>query len=311
MSFLYVEGSTTVKNIVLSLSTELIQYDKWNLIYPQKSKDISNVAILTTVTSKNENKNFFLKIRKSAFSNTSIYLSIGDKLNEDGTDLDINRSSAESKFSWYRDNDALLLGDWLPVSYWISFNNDFVNLVLQGDPSPDLPPYNNYLISYAYIGMLESYEGADNDSDFNFGLTVSSNEFPKPEQYPKKFGNRTGTGITDITMVGTRTGTPYQAHDISFHTTNETMDKNFISASNWTHKYHFSEIVVTHAYDRERGKMQNVLIGDRSAIFHLDELIENKGEANERIYKMFNINAPYSIINNSPNVLYGIAIRKV
>lgn len=311
MSFLYVEGSTTVKNIVLSLATELIQYDKWNLIYPQKSKDISNVAILTTVTSKNKNKNFFLKIRKSDFSNTSIYLSIGDNLNEDGTDLDINRSSAESKFSWYRDNDALLLGDWLPVSYWISFNNDFVNLVLQGDPSPDLPPYNNYLISYAYIGMLESYEGADNDSDFNFGLTVSSNEFPKPEQYPKKFGNRTGTGITDITMVGTRTGTPYQAHDISFHTTNETMDKNFISASNWTHKYHFSEIVVTHAYDRERGKMQNVLIGDRSAIFHLDELIENKGESNERIYKMFNINAPYSIINNSPNVLYGIAIRKV
>lgn len=311
MSFLYVEGSTTVKNIVLSLATELIQYDKWNLIYPQKSKDISNVAILTTVTSKNKNKNFFLKIRKSDFSNTSIYLSMGDKLNENGTDLDINRSSAESKFSWYRDNDALLLGDWLPVSYWISFNNDFVNLVLQGDPSPDLPPYNNYLISYAYIGMLESYEGADDDSDFNFGITVSSNEFPKPEQYPKKFGNRTGTGITDITMVGTRTGTPYQAHDISFHTTNETMDKNFISASNWTHKYHFSEIVVTHAYDRERGKMQNVLIGDRSAIFHLDELIENKGESNERIYKMFNINAPYSIINNSPNVLYGIAIRKV
>ena len=76
------------------------------------------------------------------------------------------------------------------------------------------------------------------------------------------------------------------------------------------HKYHMSDIIIYHAYDRERGKLQNALIGDRSAIFHLDLLVIDKGKPEKKQYVMFNINAPYSILNNSANSLYGIALRK-
>ena len=76
-------------------------------------------------------------------------------------------------------------------------------MVLQGDPSPDMPPYENYLISYAYIGALTGYEGADEDTDYNFALTTSSDTFLEDGAFPKEFGNRNGTGVTDIIMVGT------------------------------------------------------------------------------------------------------------
>ena len=109
------------------------------------------------------------------------------------------------------------------------------------------------------------------------------------------------------------------------------MDKHFISVSQWTGTHHFSEVTIVHAYERERGKLRDVLIGDRSSIFHLDELISNKDkfdyrgalyncdknilekgqplDSKQKHWKMFNINAPYWLGNNSPNVHYGIAIR--
>lgn len=160
------------------------------------------------------------------------------------------------------------------------------------------------------IWQEESFEGADADDKYNFGLTVSSDVFFDEASMPDKYGKRTATCITDVGMLGTRTGTPLQAHLPKFSTNWEFADKNFITSSQWTHKYHMSDIIIFHAYDRERGKLQNVLIGDRSAIFHLDTLVIDKGKPEEKQYVMFNINAPYSILNNGPNVLYGIALRK-
>lgn len=310
MSFNYVEGVTTVKDIVKALAIDLTiaTQNKWTLKVPNTTGEITDSCILETTTSFK--KKFYLKITKPTNSLNHIMLQIGNKFNDDTQDLEEGKCSTTSKLSWYREAQDIYIGDWLPVQYWLSFKEDFINMVLQGDPSPDMPPYENYLISYAYIGALTGYEGADEDTDYNFALTTSSDTFLEDGAFPKEFGNRTGTGVTDIIMVGTRTGTPYQAHYPSFHTTNPTMDKNFIGASNWTHKYHMSEVVVTHAYDRERGKMQNVLVGDRSAIYHLDELIQDKGLDTEKTYKMFNINAPYNFLNNGPNVLYGIALRK-
>jgi hypothetical protein len=305
--FNWVEGTTKVSEIVKGMATDLSNASEngWELSHPTKISEVTDVAILKTTTSFS--KEFYLKIEKPSGSMNHMMLSIGTKLNDEGSDLAADKKSTAARFAWYRENSSLYLGDWLPIQYWMSFSKDFINLVIQGDPSPDEAPYNNYLISYAYIGAIESYEGGDEDRDYNFALTVSSD---KPPTFPKDFGNRTATAVTDIALVGTRTGTPYQAHYPAFHTTNPWMDKNFISGSAWTHKYHFSEVTVTHAYDRERGKLQNILIGDRSAIFHLDELIQDKGTADEKVYKMFNINAPYSFLNNSANVLYGIAIRK-
>ena len=305
--FNYVEGVTTVKNIVKALATDLTtaQENPWVLKVPA---DLSSITLKCILETQIGSKKFYLEIERPENSLNHITLKIGTKLNAETQELEEGKHSVAAKLSWYRYTTDLYLGDWLPVQYWLSFNKLFINMVVQGDPSPDTEPYENYLISYAYVGALKSYEGSDEDLDYNFALTTSSDT--EPIQSSTEFGSRTATGITDINMVGTRTGTPYQAHYPSFHTGNPFMDKNFIGASNWTHKYHMSEVTITHAYDRERGKMQNVLVGDRSAIFHLDELIQDKGTATEKTYKMFNINAPYNFLNNGPNVLYGLAIRK-
>lgn len=308
--FNWVEGVTTIKDLVKSLAVELTTATmyQWALKEPATTGEIASSCILET--GKKDGKKFYLKISRPEGSLNHVTLQVGDKFDATKKDLASDKCSAAAKFSWYREATDLYLGEWLPVQYWLSFSSEYANIVLQGDPSPDQAPYNHYLISYAYVGSLQGYEKADEDVTYNFALTCGADTFLAESGLPKDYGNRTGTGVTDIVMVGTRTGTPYQAHYPAFHTTNPFMDKNFISASAWTHKYHFSEVVVMHAYDRERGKLQNVLVGDRSAVFHLDELIQDKGLDTEKTYKMFNLNAPYSFLNNGPNVLYGIAIRK-
>lgn len=303
----WVEATTTVKDIIKALSTEFTSPDshKWDLKHPTKANEIKDLAILETTTSFD--KKFYLKIEREEGALNHIYLAIGTELNAEGNDFADKKHCSKVRFAWYKNNPDLFMGDWLPVQFWTSFDNDSINLIVQGDPSIDQAPYNNYLISYAYIGSLDSFAGADADTDYNFGITASCEEPPK---FSNEFGNNTGTGLTDICMVGTRTGVPYQSHEVEFNTDFTFRDKNFITSSQWTHKYHASEVVVSHRYDRQRGKLKNMLILDRSAIMHLDELIENKGTEDQKVYIMFNLNAPYSFLNNAPNVLYGVAIRK-
>lgn len=303
----WVESTTTVKEFIKTLATELTSPSehKWTLKHPATAGEITDLAILETTTSFS--KKFFLKVEREAGTLNHVFMSIGTELNENGTDFAEQKHSTKSKFTWYKNNKDLIFGDWLPVQLWLSFDEDSINMVAQGDPSVDQNPYDNYMISYAYIGSLQSFEGGDSDTTHNFGITTSCDTMPT---FPKDFGNNTGTGVTDICMVGTRTGVPYQAHEVEFNTDNTFRDKNFITASQWTHKYHASEVVVSHRYDRQRGKLRNMLVLDRSAIMHQDELIENKGTNEQKVYVMFNVNAPYSFLNNAPNTLYGIAIRK-
>lgn len=310
MDFKWVEGVTTIKNVVRSIAIDLVETspDDWELAYPQKIDDISDIAIISAVTSFN--LRVYVKLEKPEGVLNYMLVTLGRKMNETLDDIDTERSSEPARFAWYKETKEIELFEWASIQYWMSFSRDFVNIIVQGDPSLDIAPYNNYLISYAYFGSLDGFEGADKDSQHNFGLTVSSDVFPKEENMSEKFGKRTATCITDIGMLGTRTGTPFQAHLPKFSTVWEYADKNFITSSQWTHKYHMSDIIVFHAYDRERGKLKNVLIGDRSAIFHLDMLVIDKDTPQEKQYVMFNINAPYSILNNGANVLYGIAIRR-
>jgi hypothetical protein len=306
--FNWVEGTTTVKEIVKALATDLTlaATNKWSLAYPESVDMIADTAIIKTTTSFGLIA--FLKIYRPAGVLNHVLMTLGNKMNEAGTDIDAERANEPVRFAWYRESTEVDLFQWTAVQYWLSFSADFINVVLQGDPSLDIVPYKNYLISYAYIGALESFEGADADKTYNFGITCSSDILPT--EYSTKYGMRTASCITDIGMLGTRTGTPFQAHLPKFSTSWEYTDKNFITSSQWTHKHHMSDIIIYHAYDRERGKLRNVLIGDRSAIFHLDVLVIDKGTETEKQYVMFNINAAYSILNNGPNVLYGIAVRK-
>lgn len=306
--FNWVEGTTTVAQIVKSLAIDLTTAAEhnWSCKNPANVGGITNKVILETETSFGSK--FYLKIERPEGVLNYVLLTLGNKYNTETEDIDEAVSNEPARFAWYRLTTEVELFEWAGIQYWLSFSEDFINVVLQGDPSLDVAPYKNYLISYGYIGSLESFDGGDSDTTHNFGITVSSDVFP--EETSSKYGVRTASCITDVGMIGTRTGTPFQAHLPKFSTSWEYADRNFISSSQWTHKYHMSDIILLHAYDRERGKLKNVLIGDRSAIFHLDVLVIDKGLETQKEYVMFNINAPYSILNNGPNVLYGIAIRK-
>ncbi|WP_206154849.1 hypothetical protein [Clostridium muellerianum] len=221
-------------------------------------------------------------------------------------DLVEDKSSLPARFAWYRNLDSSI-GDWLPLQFWITQNKDSINIVLRGDPSADNYPYNNYLTSWAHIGALKPVrDGAYTDDVYNFGVCTSSDLEP---QYIPKFGSRTGTGITDFVMVGNKIGMPYQPHYAAHYTTNQWMDKCNFNGSRWNmNKHTFDNITVVHPVDMERGILQNVMVGDATAINDTDRLVY-EADGVEEWYRKFKINAPYSLFTNGPNVLYCIAIR--
>lgn len=245
----------------------------------------------------------------------TIGTAIGDKnkILPDGStttikDLVDDQCSLPSRFAWYRNLDDSI-GDWLPLQYWINQTKDSINIVLRGDPSADYYPYDNYLTSWAHIGAIKPIEdGAYTDDIYNFGVTCSSDMQPAEAQY--KFGPKTGNGVTDYCMVANKVGLPYQAHDVGFYATNPYRDKCLFEGSRWNLKKHqFSDVTITHSIDGERGKLQNVLVGDASGIYDTDRLSYKKGLPEEEMYRKFKINAPYWLLNNSANNLYAIAIR--
>lgn len=127
---------------------------------------------------------------------------------------------------------------------------------------------------------------------------------------PTSFGENTGTGVNDISMYKTRSGTYFQKHSASFVTQDEFMRKEVFSPSRWTNKFHLSPVYVVHSYDGYRGIMNNVLVAEAPSIVHLDDLVVNKGTPQEESYKFFRINAPFSFLKSSPNASVGIAIKK-
>lgn len=364
-----IRGDTIPRNKYVILDNELIDTTQsgdlseldvivvvnytWGIVYPatvqQVDETIDRVLLKTQVdTTKARNKTFtkdyYVEMRHTKSSRdkylTGVELRFGSALDISGTTLDNDNCSEWVRAAWYDRNglkqtdDILLLDDWLPITYHMNFTQEYVNIILHGSPVVDTTGRNNYLISPIMIGALESYENVKNeDIQYNFGMTVGSDQFYKKKDMPKKWGDKTGTGITDFIMERTGDGVPYQAHGTSFHTSSEFSDKHYLGASQYTGNQHFSKIVITHEVQRERGMIQSALIGDRSTIFHLDEMVTNEdrfskqgallseknsifspcGTANisqEKKWVMFNINAPYWFANNSPNIFYGVALRK-
>lgn len=307
---LYVEGNTTVKEVVTTLSTQLATQEGWSIVHSTENKAMLEVSCKFKGQDDLEiNKKFYFKIERQSDVLNSIELSIGTEINELKDDF-VGNHSEQAKFSWYRKITESYIGDWLTLEYWISMDRNFANIVIQGDPTVSS---DKFLISWAYVGACESFEGGDEDYQHNFMLTCGSDEFYEDGEYPKTFGDNTATCITDIGAVGTRTGTPYQAHHVSHYCDSMHIQRNYISSSKYTHKYHASPIVVNHAYDRERGKLQNVLILPREATYHMDEFketVEENGKKVEKIYVMVALSSPYSVLSNGPRPDYGIAIRK-
>ncbi len=240
----------------------------------------------------------------------NIRLQIATELNATGDDINIDatiQAEYNYRLAWYR-NLQPEIKDFLPIQYWINVTKDSINLVLRGDPSADVAPYENYLTSYAYIGALKPVEdSAYTDDIYNFGITTSSDLEPT---YSNPYGERTATGVTDMCMIANKIGMPYQPHYPSFYSTNPFMDKCNVEGSRWNHKKHqFSDITLVHPVDMERGKMINVLAGDASSIYDMDKLVYAKDTDAEENYKKFKITAPFNFLNNSANINYCVAIR--
>jgi len=240
----------------------------------------------------------------------NLRLQISSSLNTEGNDLDMATGLQQIynfKLAWYKYLPPTIK-DFLPVQYWLNITKDSINLVLRGDPSADTAPYENYLTSYAYIGALKPLEdSATTDDVFNFAITTSSDVEPS---YAKPYGERTATGVTDVCMIASKIGMPYQPHYPAFYATNPFMDKCNVEGSRWNHKKHqFSDVTLVHPIDMERGKMINVLVGDASSIYDMDKLAYKKDTAEEEYYKKFKITAPYNFLNNSAQVNYCIALR--
>ncbi|MBU3185668.1 hypothetical protein [Clostridium estertheticum] len=254
--------------------------------------------------------NLYVSAMTKSNSLNNIVLQISGALNSAGTDLDISsviQKEYNYRLAWYRKVQSGIK-DFLPVQYWLNVTKDSINLVLRGDPSADISPYENYLTSYAYIGALKPVEdSATTDDIYNFGITTSSDIEPR---YASPYGERTATGITDFCMIANKIGMPYQPHYPGFYSTNPFMDKCNVEGSRWNHKKHqFSDITLVHPVDMERGKMINVLAGDASSIYDMDKLAYKKDTTDEEYYKKFKITAPYNFLNNSANINYCIAIR--
>lgn len=326
----------------------------WKMIYPASVAEITDRVLFETSIDvsqrydKSQMQKYYWELKYNNYNEqenvaykTHISTRYGDKLVSENNAIDETAASVWTPFSWFRpegflpaenSGGTIFYQDWLPIHFWLNHTAESINIVIQGDPGVDIAPYQNYIIAYGYIGALESFPCmATEDRKNNFAFTFGSHTIPAEGTFPDTWGVRQGTGNSDISLIKTGSNIPFQAHYPSFHTVPEFMDKHFISVSQWTGTHHFSEVTVVHAYERERGKLRNMLIGDRSSIFHLDELISNKDkfdyrgalhdcntnilekgvplESAQKHWKMFNINAPYWFGNNSPNVHYGVAIR--
>jgi hypothetical protein len=226
--------------------------------------------------------------------------------------------SARARFSWFKANTNANIRNWLPVHYWLSVTPDNISIIIEGDPSAN---YNDRLISFGYIGSLKPFnEDVGTVAEGNFGVSFSCDESPfnyLTATELNQYSDNTATGVVDISMIKTYTGFPFQAHQASFTTPDEFVNKKLEGPSAYTAKYHMSPVYVFHGFDGYRGELRNVVATDRSTVVNLDEMVHKYNPTNstgaptvQDIYKVFLVNAPQSLFNNSTNVLYAIGILK-
>lgn len=231
---------------------------------------------------------------------------------------EVDKASLRSRFSWFKSDTESTIKSWLPVQYWISLTDTRLSLILAGDASANK---NDRLISFGYFGEVKPFEGSLGSPLANFAVTTGS-DVPPGEylllEEMTRYSDKTGTGVTDINMLQTYTGFPMQSHYPAFTTPDELIDKKLEGPSQYTGKYHMSPVYVFHGFDGYRGQLDGIIATDRSTVVNLDDLIhkynsETGSEVSpdtEDTYKTFMVNAPFSLLNNATNVLYGLAMLK-
>ena len=170
-----------------------------------------------------------------------------------------------------------------------------------------LVPVGSYIgvTYYTNKDIIETSKGALRDG---LGNMVEIN-------LPETYGINTATGVTDISMLHTRSKAFFQQHHLMFTTTNEYMKKEQYGKSAYTSEYYADRAKITHGNDGPRGMLKNILIIDTSSLVALDELVINRDHLKEidepeETFVYFPISAPYSPLTSGPNSMYGIAIKK-
>lgn len=212
-------------------------------------------------------------------------------------------------WSWYTYPATSIDGsgnwDWLPIEYYLTVTQDAMVGVLMGDVGISV---DDYLASPAYFGSLSPIEGAlTTDTRGNFaGFSGSS----IPPILTKKYGDYTGTGITDVMMVSTKSGRPYQGHKLGLFGLYEFKEQTFNGLSAHTNKYSMTEIVVADVHENERGILKNCLAGPKVGKEHGVELVDKRYDAEEEeSYIFLNTKSYYTPFNTSNDSLIGFAIK--
>ncbi|MCR8843926.1 hypothetical protein NQ117_09520 [Paenibacillus sp. SC116] len=220
------------------------------------------------------------------------------------------------------------------VQYWISISNNRVNIVLEGDPSPDM---DSYYRSFAYIGKTVPFN--EQDQLGNFAVTVGMGDLSKEktgfeisdikqDANPaySGFGRYTSNGMYSVSMFKTRSSVLFQAYYPAFVTTlpnygdvgtlpkelsSLLLERNGFQPSQWTDKYHASPIYLVHQYEGYRGYMEGVVAIDDHNLINMDELVVDTEEPKDpknpskgtwtEVYKFFSIKSPVSFFKSSAN----------
>ena len=131
-------------------------------------------------------------------------------------------------------------------------------------------------------------------------------------RHPSTWGPNTATGVTDIAVYKSRAGAYWQRHTAAFQSASAfmTVARDGRQPSAWTGKYHVSPIYVAHPIEGWRGQLRGILAVLRHGIVNGDELVLNMGKPDEKRYRYFAINAPFSLFQSSPSENFGIALLK-
>ncbi|MNX86481.1 hypothetical protein D3C86_1183660 [compost metagenome] len=271
-----IKGTSTDRTFVHRVSYKIVAVNDKGISQPSPAQEI---AYTFRYTSSSENEttdysNFRIAFNSIPANATSVRIY--------RKDIAINHTLTVADTNWFLEAElprtVALAGPYTP-----KYNQDLTKVC----------PVNNF--DPNSVGVLR---------DTITGAVVEV-------RYPKVWGNNTATGTNDIAMYKTRSGVYFQAHGPSFITPEPYMKKDAFNPSRYTKKFHLSPLYIVHGYDGYRGFLKDIVVVDDSSIVHLDELIVNKGQANEEVYKYFKLTAPFSIMKNSANANYGVGIKKI
>ena len=256
---------------------------------------------------------YYLKLEKPESTdlgnenNFYIQWSMSSIFDEELEDLDPQMSSDPVRLYFFKETQqsSELIGSWLPIEYWISFDKNCITGVLMGDPAIS---EEFYVSTPFYFGSLKQIEGAlDTDMVGNYAGFSGSIDAPVQSN---KFGQNTANGSTDIAMISTKSGAPFYKHNASVFGCSDYNEYILSGVSSHTRKHSVSDVVVGSKHENDRGILRRTLAVPKASKEHGAELIYQRYiSGKEERYIFLNINTPYMPFGVNVQDKLGFAIK--